>query len=120
MAPIGAEVYIVGQIPLQLTDVRYLYFKMHSAFFKSDMDEVIHRKSVSRSKHDALQRYNRGIFRKHEVDNKVRLIVLDDVFCGSESCLLGTKDQSFYSDYDHLSHAGSMLVADEVMKAMTK
>jgi peptidoglycan/LPS O-acetylase OafA/YrhL len=107
---LGVKVSVIRQIPEQRIHPQSIYYR---AYEKDDQNEVITSLSVNREDHDLLQAYVDSIF-----DNATRNQVLwnyhdlTSVLC-NEKCLVGSMDESFYHDADHLSIAGSNHIEKE-------
>ena len=59
-------------------------------------------------------KYVRTLFLEHVRDADVTFISLDERLCGERKCLIGTAERSYYSDANHLSNDGALLVAPEI------
>lgn len=111
---IGADVYVVAQVPQQKTDASLLYSKMYNFGYIKDV--TLEELSVTKSQHLRLQKFSRDVFVKNFANDIGKVIVVDDVFCNEDLCLIGKSDKSFYSDESHLSNVGALMVVDEIMK----
>ena len=103
----------LGQVPEQLYEPADVYYRAYT----SDAGQFADRLrafSVRRSAHARLQSYVADIFRQSASEGSIRLTTLDDVFCDSESCLIGTPESSYYYDADHLSVTGAMKTVDAI------
>ncbi len=114
---LGAEVYIVAQVPQQLRSTKEIYYAMYDSNF-SDVkkSEFIRKYSVPIYKHTALQSYTRRLFDAHASRNEIKLINLDSIFCDNARCIFGTAKQPYYVDADHLSIFGSNLTIPKIIK----
>jgi peptidoglycan/LPS O-acetylase OafA/YrhL len=119
-ASIGAQLYIVQQVPQQTLNVKDLYFKIYTnKIYANDpnkISESIRELSVSKQLHTQLQTFVNGLFKQHAAAGQLNLINFDNVFCDAEKCLFGNETQSYYFDNNHLTTAGGRLVVDEIVK----
>ena len=114
---IGVNLYIIEQIPQQITDVRRLYDHLSIlGLTDAEQEKVIASYSISRDRSNDLQAYNRKIFEKFSYQEKVNIVNLDDYYCSTDICIIGDRNHSIYRDKDHLSEFGAKLVADEIIK----
>ena len=65
--------------------------------------------------HQKLQQYVTLNFAKYRNRTGITILSLDDVFLHDGKFLIGTTNQSFYSDDDHLSKAGALLTVDKLL-----
>jgi len=114
---LGAEVYIVAQVPQQLRSTKEIYYAMYDSNF-SDVkkSEFIRKYSVPIYKHSALQSYTRRLFDAYASRNEIKLINLDSIFCDNAICIFGTAKQPYYVDADHLSIFGSNLTIPKIIE----
>lgn len=112
---IGVQLYIVAQVPQQIFDPKNVYYKIYTEDSKK-LNKGIRKLSVPVHQHQQLQFYVGSLFEKYQQSSRIKLVVLDKIFCDDRVCLLGNEDKSYYYDIDHLSSAGSLLVVDEVKK----
>lgn len=103
---VGTRVVLVNQIPQQRVDPSRAYY---FAFAQPDPEALLHRASVSMAEHRALQSFVRNRFDELP-KGAVTLLTLDNYLCTSTECSIGTANESFYSDEDHLSVAGGQQV----------
>ncbi|WP_271273773.1 acyltransferase family protein [Aliamphritea hakodatensis] len=103
----GIKVLILLQVPMQTKGPDKAYSSSLSMSNKIDID-LLNKNSVSKELHNALQKETNTIIKNVSRNfNNVTLIDPTDIYCGSEQCLIGDKNNSFYSDDDHLSVIGS-------------
>lgn len=110
---LGVELVIFAQVPRQKADVQQIYHNALSrnpALFNSNL----HARFLPRGDHEQWQSTNRLIFAPYANEEKIRFIVLDDVFCDAQVCRFGSDKLSYYYDDDHLSVAGSLLLKDKI------
>lgn len=114
-ASIGAQLYIVEQVPQQTLNVQDLYYKLHTKDL-TKVTENIYELSVSRQQHTNLQSFVNALFEKHVATGQLNLINFDDVFCDAQKCLFGADKYSYYFDNNHLTTAGGRMVVGEIVK----
>jgi peptidoglycan/LPS O-acetylase OafA/YrhL len=112
---IGTKVIVILQIPQQDKLPKYVYSKMGSYDYK-EKNTFLQFNSVSLNKHNKLQKFNRDVFDKYS--NELKSINLDDTFCHDGKCLLGSVNQSYYIDSDHVSVAGTKLFTNIIVRAL--
>ncbi len=119
-ASIGAQLYIVEQVPQQTHGAKDLYYKIYNN--KTDANDVqkvsesIRDLSVTKQQHLQLQSFVSQLFKQHAQAGQLNLINFDDIFCNGEKCLIGTDKHSYYFDNNHLTTAGGHMVVDELVK----
>ncbi|MEE9222877.1 MAG: acyltransferase family protein [Nitrosomonadaceae bacterium] len=114
---LGAEVYIVAQVPQQLRSTKEFYYSMYDSNFADvQKSEFIRKYSVPTFKHAALQSYTRRLFDAHVSRGEIKLINLDSIFCDNARCIFGTVKQPYYVDADHLSIFGSNLTIPKIIE----
>jgi peptidoglycan/LPS O-acetylase OafA/YrhL len=114
-ASIGAQLYIVEQVPQQTLNVKDLYYKI----YVNDLEKVtdsIRELSVSKQQHVQLQAFVSPLFKQYAQAGQINLVNFDDIFCDAEKCLFGSETQSYYFDNNHLTTEGGHLVVDEIVK----
>ncbi len=122
-AHIGAQLYIVEQVPQQTLAVKDLYYKIYSNNNQDNQNEVsanIRELSVSKQEHLQLQAFVSSLFKQHAQAGQLNLVNFDDIFCDTEKCLIGTDEYSYYFDNNHLTTAGGRMVVDELVKYIQK
>ena len=112
---LGAEVYIVAQVPQQRINPKTLYYRLARDANESEAQKqkTIDELSVSYREHLRLQQYTRGVFETDSAQQRIRLVSLDAAFCQGQTCLIGDGG-SWYKDQDHLSARGVALVAAQI------
>lgn len=117
---IGAQVYIVAQVPQQRVTPKNVYYRLSSNPSLSLMQklDLVRTVSVPKKQNDDLQRFTRQTFDADSTLYHVNLIVLDDVFCQKEVCLLGDID-SYYKDYNHLNQKGASLLTGKIAELLS-
>ncbi len=114
---LGAEVYIIAQVPQQLRSTKEIYYSMYDTNFADVQEsEFIRKYSVPMYKHAALQSYTRQLFDGHVSKGDIKLINLDSIFCDNARCIFGTIKQPYYTDADHLSAFGSNLTIPTIIE----
>ena len=117
----GVKLYIVAQVPQQRYDARKIYYKSYAPYkSKDEFNANLRSLSVSVQEHHQLQSHVTSLFKLYESEKKLNLISFDDIYCDSDKCSVGDLDKSYYSDDDHLSSAGALLVVDEIMNLLKK
>ncbi len=109
-AAIGVQPIIVSQAPQQRHDARTVYYKAY-ANDASQPGGNIRKLSVSVAEHLKLQLFTSLLFGKYTQAGRLSLVSLDDLFCDSSKCLIGTDRASWYFDDDHLSVVGAHMAA---------
>jgi peptidoglycan/LPS O-acetylase OafA/YrhL len=114
-ASIGAQLYIVEQVPQQTLNVQDLYYKIYANDLQKVTESIVEL-SVSKQQHLQLQAFVSGLFKQHAQAGRLNLINFDNIFCDAEKCLFGTDKHSYYFDNNHLTTAGGRMVVDEIVK----
>nr|WP_304627469.1 SGNH hydrolase domain-containing protein [Pseudomonas congelans] len=112
---IGAEVFIVAQVPQQMINPESLYYRLARDASDSDAQALqrVSELSVPVEKHDLLQRFTRQLFLHASQSKHISLITLDDVFCKERQCLIGDL-HSYYKDFNHLNARGAGLLVGQI------
>lgn len=114
---LGVEVYVIAQVPQQLSHVGQLYYSMSDRNLNdTQTTELIRHLSVPLSKHHELQSYSRSLFSALAATGDITLIDVDSLFCDDSICLLGTPNRPYYRDHDHLTTIGSNMVVDQILE----
>ena len=111
---IGVHVYLVEQIPQQVSSPKKLYYNL-SMVTGEEGGGVIQEASVNFMQHQKLQEYVTLNFTKFRKRTGITRLSLDDVFLHDGKFLMGSTNQSFYFDEDHLSKAGALLTVDKLL-----
>ena len=112
-AAIGVQPIIVSQAPQQRYDARSVYYKAYA----NDANQAgpnIRKLSVAVAEHQKLQLFTSSLFNKYTQTKQLSLVSLDDLFCDSSKCLIGTDKTSWYFDDDHLSTVGAHMAAGKL------
>jgi peptidoglycan/LPS O-acetylase OafA/YrhL len=113
---IGTEVFIVAQVPQQMINPKNLYYRLARSA-SQNVDQkllMVSKLSVPFDKHDQLQRFTRETFEhERQLDDNIRLVTLDGVFCRRQQCLIGDMN-SWYKDFNHLNDHGARLLAGHI------
>ena len=104
----GTSVTLVRQLPMQLADPNQIYFK---ALASPDARGALRRQGVPVARHAKLQAYADSLFARLVAAGEVSVINLDSALCRSGECAIGTTEQSYYADDDHLSDVGARFLA---------
>jgi peptidoglycan/LPS O-acetylase OafA/YrhL len=99
---LNIPVYIFSQAPQQRFPAEMVYFHVYQ-----DLNNI-NKLSVSRKSFEDLSNPYFSIMLKREKD--LHLINMTDLFCNKDICPIGTYNQSYYSDADHLSVDGTMKI----------
>jgi len=114
---LGAEVYVIAQVPQQLYNTKEIYYSIYDSNFAAMQEsELIRKYSVPIFKHTYFQSYTRKIFDEYDSRGEIKLINLDSVFCDNTRCIFGTIKEPYYTDADHLSTFGSNLTIPEIIE----
>lgn len=118
---LGAEVYIVAQVPQQQTNPKNLYYRLARETTETPEEKLqtVNALSVPYEKHQGLQRFTRQLFETDSAQNRIKLVSLDSVFCKNQTCLIGGLD-SWYKDQDHLNVRGAQMLAGEVGRILAQ
>ncbi|PYD09149.1 MULTISPECIES: acyltransferase family protein [Pseudomonas syringae group] len=112
---IGAEVFIIAQVPQQMINPESLYYRLARDASEDDAQALqrVSELSVPVEKHDLLQRFTRQLFLRASQSKHISLITLDDAFCKDRQCLIGDL-HSYYKDFNHLNARGAGLLAGQI------
>jgi peptidoglycan/LPS O-acetylase OafA/YrhL len=112
---IGAQVYIVEQVPQQRVTPKNLYYRLSSdgSLNRTQKLALVRTLSVPKQQNDELQRFTRQLFDADSAVYHINLIVPDDAFCQNDVCLLGDT-HSYYKDYNHLNLRGAALLTGKI------
>ena len=114
---LGAEVYVIAQVPQQLHNTKEIYYSIYDSNFAGVQEsEFIRKYAVPIFKHTSLQSYTRKLFASYDSKGDIKLINLDSVFCDDARCSFGTLKQPYYIDADHLSSFGSNLTIPKIIE----
>ena len=114
---LGAEVYVIAQVPQQLHNTKEIYYSIYDSNFAGVQEsEFIRKYAVPIFKHTSLQSYTRKLFAGYDSKGDIKLINLDSVFCDDARCSFGTLKQPYYIDADHLSSFGSNLTIPKIIE----
>ncbi|MEG5265942.1 acyltransferase family protein [Pseudomonas sp. JDS28PS106] len=118
---LGAEVFIVAQVPQQIINPKNLYYRLarDAADTPEEKMRLVSTLSVPMDLHDQLQRFSRETFEQERRLNHARLVTLDDVFCRRQQCLIGDAD-SWYKDFNHLNDNGARLLAGHISELLAQ
>jgi len=109
---LGAEVYILLQIPQQAVDAKFLYTKLIQFCSKKEgTDLILNKESIDYNRHLNLQEYNRKVIVSIAKNEGAIVLDPDPFFCDMHSCSIGNAQMSFYKDADHVSTTGAMKLA---------
>ncbi len=115
----GVNVHILTQAPMQLYSPKQVYRQLND-LDKIALEASLKRFSVPYSIHSQHQKYVRSVFTSEVRDfRKANIIDLDNLFCDSHHCFIGTSTKSFYSDDDHLSSNGAMYIKPVLVEVLS-
>jgi len=117
---IGVQIYIVAQVPQQRVTPKNIYYRLFSnpSLSATQKLDLVRTVSVPKQQNDELQHFTRQLFDGYSALYRVNLVVLDDVFCRQEVCLLGDMD-SYYKDYNHLNQRGASLLTGKITELLS-
>ncbi len=112
----GAIVQLVMQAPEQPRFLRRHYHRavMKQRFLGVDVSPAIAAMAVTTAEHDQKQAFVRTAFAKYRDDGRVRVIDFSSALCDERTCSVGTAREPYYSDQDHVSAIGALLVSDAI------
>jgi hypothetical protein len=85
-------------------------------FLGIDASPAIDAMTTPRAEHDRRQASVRSAFERYRGDARVRIVDATDVLCDHTTCRLGTIVGPYYSDEQHLTAAGALLVGPEIAR----
>jgi hypothetical protein len=115
---IGTQLYLIPQLPEQRTHAEELYYRLYR-FGPPDSQAALatlEKLAISTQDHHRLQAFARQAFASHQPP--VSILSLDEIFCKAGRCSLGTAEQSFFKDADHISRHGAMLSVSAILHAL--
>lgn len=107
---IGVEVIVVPQIPQQRYDALDIYVK--STISNKGLEEL----SITRDEHTQLQSFTNAVFKT----GNVKVYDFTSALCNEAYCPVGTSEESYYYDDDHLSLSGSRLLVDPLIHMLSE
>ena len=105
---IGTKVYIITQVPEQIYNAKNLYYKLSRE--NKDNTASIKNSSVRKLDHEKLQFFVNRSLAEFGSMKMMTIINFDNIFCDKNICLIGSKDESYYLDNNHLSLPGERLI----------
>lgn len=104
-ASIGVKVVLIGSIPIQSHPASEIYKKVY-LLPKFNRREKLKSLHVSYNEHRDRQKANLALF---QTQREKSFFFLDPTpyYCNGNTCLVGSLEQSFYTDTNHLSFIGS-------------
>ena len=109
----GISIDIVAQVPQQVHRPLGIYLQ---ALLRRDAQGFLHEASVTQARHAGLQAFMSETFSAYRASDRVKLIDLAGALCAGGVCAVGTSNQSYYWDMNHLSEAGALHVSDELRR----
>jgi peptidoglycan/LPS O-acetylase OafA/YrhL len=111
------KVYFIHQVPQQVYLPNYAYTKSLTKDQKNINEELLNNYGVKYKKHMNLQKFVRDKVKKSsDLNPDFEVIDLNKFFCDKKSCKIGTKNNSFYNDKNHLSIYGASLLKNNIKK----
>ncbi len=109
---LGAQVFVVLQIPQQSANPKYLYARIQANGITGTREaaEEVRKFSIPLDKNLGLQSFERAEFKKLTDKKMIKVVDLDSFFCKASICLMGNKSESYYLDRNHLNTNGAMRV----------
>lgn len=108
---IGTKVTLVQQVPQQKFIPEEIYYK---AYDSDNVLTALNAMSVNKAEHQAMQSYVTNLFQLTQKKYpSLEIADFTNTFC-EDSCLVGTKKQSFYHDKDHLSVTGAQQIIKNI------
>ncbi len=104
----GIRLHVVRQVPMQYVDAKNIYWKAASND-SQQLNKNLLALSVEQSRFDQFMTFNDSAWKtNHYID----YVDFSPLFCQSGKCLVGTADESYYSDSNHLTTAGALLLKE--------
>ena len=111
----GVALYLLAQVPQQRNEAKDIYYRA----FTNDPEKfnaALRARSVTVAEHQRLQSFVNARFAERQRDKGLQVISFDNIFCSELVCRVGTADQSYYLDANHLSVSGAQLAVNQVMQ----
>ena len=105
---IGANVYVLLQVPQQKLSAPWFYSNLYWRNSDSDIEKIVYSSSIPKAEHLTYQSYNRSVFKSLSKELDFTYINPDEIFCDDNKCLIGNSSRSNYIDPDHLSVSGAL------------
>lgn len=118
---IGAEVFIVAQVPQQMINPKNLYYRLarNASQTPEQKLQLVGNLSVTLDRHQELQRFTRQTFEHERRHQDFHLVAMDDVFCRTAQCLIGDTS-SWYKDFNHVNEHGAKLLAGHISEIIAR
>lgn len=107
----GIRLVAIDQVPLQLHSPEYIYsqfLKARSSASANGLSQF----SVPVHEFNRLAHFYRDTFSRYGLE----LVTINDFFCDGNWCSVGTTEESYYVDNDHLSIYGARAVSDLIWR----
>lgn len=114
-AALGVKVHVLLQVPQQLYPPGKVYARAQTG--QGDLNvAVLQSSSVSLQRHRELQRRTREVFQSVQREFPQHLTLIDPAatLCDAERCLIGTGQQAYYYDDDHVSVTGAQRLGPQL------
>lgn len=109
----NVNVFVLAQIPHQRVAGDVLFTKLYY-FDAREKEHVVEKLSIETEKHLRLQKFNRSVIDSLQKELNFNFVNLDSELCNVSKCLIGRGEgatlTSLYSDDDHLSVHGAMML----------
>lgn len=103
-AKIGVKVFLLGPVPIQKYSAKEIYKNVYLKQIL--MQETLENFHVKRSEHDRRHKDVVDLFNS-QLNNNFKYLDITEYYCDKEICPVGTIDNSYYLDRDHLSPVGT-------------
>jgi len=114
---VQAEVFVVAEVPQQLYEPDQIYYQLlRSGASATHIADALERMAVPLNMHRKLQEFNRSAFAQRAAAGEITLIDFDSIFCDSARCQIGTPNESYYYDNNHLSAFGASRLTPKIAK----
>lgn len=117
---IGAQVYVILQVPQQEIDPQLLYERVRGLAPEA-MRRALVKESLSLDGHVTLQARNVAVFHSMQAEFPDTLKILVDptkTFCDAKGCPIGNEMTSWYRDRNHLSLAGAAKMVPQLEREL--
>lgn len=106
---LGTRVFLMEQVPQQITEPRKVFHKLNQAGLWGDpaAEAVIQRNASPISQHHAQQSHVRELLNRLPHMEGFRVLNPEELFCSAGQCVMGDKDGPWYLDRDHLNIRGA-------------
>ncbi len=106
----GVRLTLISQVPQQLIDPLQAYGRVFAG--KANHSDAIKKLSVGYERHRELQHFADDVFARYDVD----VVDFSHILCEDNYCPIGTPQESYYFDEDHLSVTGARRLLPSITK----